>query len=77
MLSRRFIQPGERVANTLAESFAKCDARPSRFADLIAHRRYAYGKAAVEDSDWAVAADMFEPTARAGAGLGAGVVCAR
>jgi predicted TPR repeat methyltransferase len=32
-------------------------------ADLIAHRRYAYGKAAVEAGDWTAAADIFEQTA--------------
>jgi len=49
------------------------DARPRRLqnvthdplacADLIAHRRYAYGQAAVEDGDWAAAAEIFEQTA--------------
>jgi predicted TPR repeat methyltransferase len=31
--------------------------------DLTAHRRYAYGKAAAEDGDWAAAAEIFEQTA--------------
>ncbi|MBV8443108.1 MAG: methyltransferase domain-containing protein, partial [Hyphomicrobiales bacterium] len=31
--------------------------------DLIAHRRYAYGKAAAEDGDWAAAVEMFQQTA--------------
>ncbi len=36
---------------------------PLACADLIAHRRYAHGKAAVEDRDWAAAAEIFEQTA--------------
>jgi predicted TPR repeat methyltransferase len=36
---------------------------PLACADLIAHRRYAYGKAALEDGDWAAAAEIFEQTA--------------
>jgi predicted TPR repeat methyltransferase len=36
---------------------------PLACADLIAHRRYAYGQAAVEDGDWAAAAEIFEQTA--------------
>jgi predicted TPR repeat methyltransferase len=36
---------------------------PLACADLIAHRRYAYGKAAAEDGDWNVAAEMFEHAA--------------
>jgi Flp pilus assembly protein TadD len=33
--------------------------RPLACGDLIAHRRYAYGKAAAEDGDWAAAPEMF------------------
>jgi predicted TPR repeat methyltransferase len=33
---------------------------PLACADLIATRRYAYGKAAADDGDWAAAAEMFE-----------------
>ena len=33
---------------------------PLACGDLIAGRRYAYGKAAAEDGDWAAAAEMFE-----------------
>jgi predicted TPR repeat methyltransferase len=36
---------------------------PLACADLIAHRRYAYGQAAVQDGDWAAAAEIFEQTA--------------
>ncbi len=36
---------------------------PLACADLIAHRRYAYGKGASEDGDWNVAADMFKQAA--------------
>jgi predicted TPR repeat methyltransferase len=36
---------------------------PLACADLIAHRRYAYGRAAVEDGDWAAAAEIFEQAA--------------
>ena len=36
---------------------------PLACADLIAHRRYAYGQATVEDGDWAAAAEIFEQTA--------------
>jgi predicted TPR repeat methyltransferase len=36
---------------------------PLACADLIAHRRYAYGKAASEDGEWNVAADMFKQAA--------------
>jgi predicted TPR repeat methyltransferase len=32
---------------------------PLACADLIAERRYAYGKAAAEEGDWSAAADMF------------------
>jgi hypothetical protein len=32
---------------------------PLACGDLIAHRRYVYGKAAAEDGDWAAAAEMF------------------
>src|SRR5208337_1882462 len=35
-------------------------ADPLACGDLIAWRRYAYGKAAAEDGDWAAAAEMFE-----------------
>lgn len=31
--------------------------------DLIAHRRYAYGKAAADEGDWAAAAELFEQAA--------------
>ena len=33
---------------------------PFTCSDLIAERRYAYGKAAAEDGDWSAAAEMFE-----------------
>ena len=33
---------------------------PLASGDLIADRRYAYGKAAADDGDWAAAAEMFE-----------------
>jgi predicted TPR repeat methyltransferase len=34
-------------------------ADPLACGDLIAWRRYAYGKAAAEDGDWTAAAEMF------------------
>jgi predicted TPR repeat methyltransferase len=36
---------------------------PLACPDLIAGRRYAYGKAAAEEEDWAAAAELFEQTA--------------
>ena len=36
---------------------------PLACPDLIAHVRYAYAKAAAEDGDWAVAAELFEQAA--------------
>jgi predicted TPR repeat methyltransferase len=64
VLPRRFMRAGERSSqHARPRRLRNVTHDPLACADLIAHRRYAHGKAAAEDGGWAAAAEMFEQTA--------------